>query len=144
MPLIVVGADTPAGRRILDGFSRDGEVRAFVTSPEDAERLRSSGVKVALGDVSDDSHVEMACYGCFSAVLVMEAATDDRERSFARDSRSVVESWARAVATAGVQRVIWVGSEEPPATRTPEVAVVDPSAADLSARIAELDRAGSI
>lgn len=142
--MIVVGADTPTGRRILDGLSREGEVRAFVTAPEDAERWRGTGVKVALGDVSDDSHVEMASHGCYSAVLVMEAASDDRVRSFAPDPRAVLEGWARAVTTAHVQRVIWVGTETPPQTDAPEVAFVDPDDGRLADRVAELDRAQSI
>src|SRR5688572_8869873 len=144
MPMIVVGADTPTGRLILDGLSRQGEVRVFVTDIDSAQSLRESGVKVALGDVSDDSHVEMASFGCFSAVLIMEAATDDRVRSFARDPAAVFEGWARAVSTAHVQRVIWVGDRTPPETGAPEVAVVDSASRDVAAQVAALDDAQRI
>lgn len=144
MPMIVVGADTPTGRQILDGLAREGEIRAFVTDTEEALRLRAAGLKVALGDVSDDSHVELAAWGCFSAVFVTEAATDDRVRSFAPDPATVLRGWARAVSTAQVQRVIWVGGPAVPDTDVTEVAVVDGEAPDVADRVAALDEAQSI
>lgn len=143
MPLIVVGADTPAGRELLAGLDKQGEIRAFVSDEAEAIRLRESGVKVALGDVSDDSHVEAASWGCFSAVLVAEAASDDRERSFAEDPTSVLEGWAKAVATAQVHRVIWVGADAPPPTRVAEVAAVQ-AEGDVAARVKALDEAQRI
>lgn len=143
MPLIVVGADTPTGQLILDGVRRKGEVRVFVTDLDKAARLRAAGLKVALGDVSDESHIEMAAWGCFSAVLVAEAASDDRERSFAADATSVLEGWARAVATAHVHRVIWVGADAPPRTRVAEVAAIS-AEGDVAARVTALDEAQRI
>jgi len=142
MPAIVVGADTEPGRAIIDALVHPGrEVRAFVTDPGVVTELKALGVKVALGDVSDDSHVEAAALHCFTAVLVTEAARDDRERSFARGEREVLEAWARAVVNAGVHRVIWVDHREPPAVELPEVARVAPDDADLANRVAELDDA---
>lgn len=140
MPLIVVGADTPTGRLIIDGMDRDGETRAFVTDPGEAARLRAAGIKVAVGDVSDDSHVESASSGCFSAVLVVEAASDGRERSFASSPRAVLEGWARAVSTARVHRVIWVGAEHTPEIRAAEVATIG-AGDDVATRVAALDDA---
>ncbi|NIQ53494.1 MAG: hypothetical protein GWN71_08665, partial [Gammaproteobacteria bacterium] len=52
---------------------------------------------VALGDVSDASHVGAACTNCFSVVLVQDAAHDDRERSFANDPPAVLGAWADAI-----------------------------------------------
>lgn len=110
MPVIVVGADTPTGRAIVEALIQpDREVRAFVSDTAAAEELKRMGVKVALGDVSDPSHVGSACTSCFSAVLVTEAATDDRERSFARTADAVLDGWVEAVSDARVTRVIWVG-----------------------------------
>ena len=61
MPVIVVGADTEPGRVVLQALLEPGrEVRAFVSDEKVAEQLRALGVKVALGDVSDDSHLEGA------------------------------------------------------------------------------------
>lgn len=128
MPIIVVGADTPAGRAIVDGLlTREGEVRAFVTDPETADELRSLGVKVAVGDVSDGSHVGSASLRTFAAVLVAEAASDRRERWFAATAAEVYRGWAEGIREAGVSRLIWVGDTPPPdiATAAPDVVMVD-------------------
>lgn len=145
MPVIVVGADTAAGGVILEGFQpSEREIRVFVSDEGTAQHLRGVGFKVALGDVSDESHVEAAATRCFSAVLIAEAAADDRERAFADSSQEVMEVWARAVANSRVTRVIWVAAEDPPQTRASEVAKVDPGDTDLAGKVAALDDAQSI
>ena len=116
MPVIVVGADTLLGKAVMDELlPRDSEVRAFVSSPQAAARLKERGVKVALGDVSDGSHVGGAALNAFCAVLIHEAATDDRERSFADDPAGVLAAWAEGVNDAEVTRTIVVWDEPPPA-----------------------------
>lgn len=145
MPVMVVGADTPVGARVIDRLlDPEREVRAFVTDPGTAARLRERGVKVALGDLSDDSHLAGACLNCFSVVLVTEAASDERERSFADNSDAVLAGWVRAVASASVRRVIWVTAGTPPPVGTDEVAVVDPAVADVAERVYEIDAAGEL
>lgn len=128
MPVIVVGADTPVGDAIVDLVLDNAvEVRAFISDESRKGDFKRRGAKVATGDVSDASHVEGAALRCFCAVLVMEAATDGRERSFAEDGQAVVAGWAEAIIGAGVHRTIWVGSpaelSEVPSS-TPEVATV--------------------
>ena len=141
--MIVVGADTEAGEAILAQASpTEREVRVFVTDESKAQHLKSLGYKVATGDVSDESHVEGAALRCFSAVLVAEAADDDRERSFAATSEEVLRGWARAVANAGVRRVIWVTDGETPETEVPEMASVKPDDPALPNRVIALDEAG--
>lgn len=147
MPVIVVGADTPLGFRIVEALAdTDQEVRAFVTEPGIRPRLKGLGIKVATGDVSDASHVEAACTNAFTAVLVTEAATDDRERSFAADRAAVLTGWAEAVGTANVSRVIWIDGGEPPTTQVVEEVVVDPAIPvdELLRRVVSLDEAESI
>ena len=92
-------------------------MRAFVSDPAAGAELRELGVKVALGDVSDDSHVQGSCTNCFTAVLITEAARDGRERSFATNEEQVLEGWAAAAAASGVTRVIWVHDGAPPPVR---------------------------
>lgn len=145
MPVIVVGADTLLGEEILQRLTQpDREVRAFITDPTAAESLRERGVKVAIGDVSDDSHVSSACLNCFSAVLVDEAAQDDRVRAFAADPDSVITAWATAVAEAGVKRVIWVTSRTPPPVADAETVVVDPAVGDVAGYVYRLDEAAAL
>lgn len=115
MPVIVIGADTAIGNAVVRALSgRSGEVRAFVSTPEVLDDLRARGVKAALGDVSDGSHVGGAALNAFAAVLVAEAACDERERAFADDAPSVHAQWAAGLADAGVTRAIWVGAEPIP------------------------------
>jgi len=106
-------------------------------------------VKVALGDVSDFSHVEAAALNCFCAVLVAEAAMDGRERSFAATGQEVWEGWATAIRNAGLQRTIWVSSNEFQAqlpSSTPEVAtvLVSGSTGEAARAIAELEEAQNL
>ncbi|MGI9609237.1 MAG: NAD(P)H-binding protein [Acidimicrobiia bacterium] len=142
MPVIVVGGDTPTGQSILEEIVEPGrEVRAFVTDVEIGTKLKSLGVKVAVGDVSDESHVESASLRCFTAVLIAEAAHDDRERSFAATEELVLEGWASAVTSSNVTRVIWVHSGTPPAAQVRETAVVSPEDPELIQRVIDLDEA---
>lgn len=130
MPVIVIGADTPIGSEIVDALiPRSGEVRAFVSDPETAARLRERGLKVALGDVSDGSHVGWAAMRAFSAVLVWEAASDERERAFAGSPPQVARAWVDGLEEAGVTRAIWVSDPSSVAEfagATAEVEVIDP------------------
>ena len=145
MPAIVIGGDTEAGDKILQRLNQPNrEVRAFVTDEQAGARLKEAGIKVAIGDLSDEGHVEAASLHCFSAILIAEAACDDRERSFIDDPLEVTRSWARAVTAAGVTRAIWVSQDEPELTGTPESAWVEPRHNDLVEAVVRLDDAQSI
>jgi putative NADH-flavin reductase len=113
MPVIVVGADTEYGTAVAEALStRQGEVRAFVTDPNAARSLRTLGIKVAIGDVSDASHIGGAALGAFSAVLIAEAGRDDRERSFAASYEALLTAWAEGLRDAAVNRIIWVAPQD--------------------------------
>ena len=118
---------------------REGEVRAFVSDPEAGSRLKSQAVKVAIGDVSDSSHVGAAALHCFSVVLLTE------ERSFAATPGLVLEAWAEAIAESGAERVIWVetagteGSAKLLGDLGIEVAVVPAGTSGSADLIVELD-----
>lgn len=128
MPVIVIGADTPVGDAVMETVvPAAAEVRAFISEEGIAEELRRRGVKVALGDVSDFSHVEAAALNCFCAILVVDAVGDGRSVAFAKDSTAVVDGWAEAIRNAGLHRTIWVSSSDagrPFPSPTPEVATV--------------------
>lgn len=141
----MVGADTTSGGTILKQLDPSArEVRVFVTDETTGLRLRERGFKVATGDVSDQSHVEAAATRCFSAVLIAEAATDDRERAFAATAREVLEGWARAMSSSDVTRVIWVTDSESPETHAREVTKVDPSEPGFAESVVAFDEAHSI
>lgn len=145
MPVIVVGADTEVGEDIVKRLAEpEREIRVFVSDVDKGLQMREQGLKVAIGDVSDDSHVEAAATRCFSAVLIAEAAEDERERSFATTRDEVLRGWARAVSSSDVSRVIWVIHDDAPETNVPEVVSVDPGEPDVAERVFELDDAHSI
>ncbi|MDE0233310.1 MAG: NAD(P)H-binding protein [bacterium] len=147
MPVMVVGADTPVGEVIIeDLIEPDREVRAFVSDPSIGVRLKEAGVKVALGDVSDASHVSAACLRCHTVVLVCDAGSDGREISFAADATELFTQWAQAVSDAGARRVIWVANHPVPEAQVPERATVnsDLSPAEIANRVADLDDAAAL
>jgi putative NADH-flavin reductase len=145
VPVIVIGADTKPGQAILEGLQQPNrEVRAFVTDENVGSNLKRRGFKVAIGDVSDESHIETASSKCFSAILVAEAATDERERSFAATTDEVLNGWANAMVNSGVTRVIWVSRTDYPRTSTTEVAKVDPRDPELVEKVVTLDDAQTI
>lgn len=153
MPVLVVGADTPVGGAIIARLlGREGEVRAFVSDPGVGARLKERGAKVAIGDPSDDSHVEGASTSVFSVVLVTRCLRDGRELAFADSVESVVDRWSRALRTAGVRRAIWVVDPETrldPAwtAATPEHAVLTEASGsieEIANDAVRLDEAASI
>jgi putative NADH-flavin reductase len=151
MPVIIIGADTEVGAAIVEALlPRQGEVRVFVTDPDAARDIKGRGAKVALGDVSDGSHIGAAALSAFAAVLIAEAVTDDRERSFATDEDALFAEWAEALSEAAVHRAIWVGDDglpEPIAAAVAEsatVAVANRAVAEIAAEVAELDEAATL
>lgn len=148
MPVLVVGADTPVGAAIVAHLAgRAGEIRAFVTDPIAGDSMRSEGLKVAVGDLSDASHIEGAARGAFAAVLVVAAAQDGRTTSFAAPA-DIPGRWVGAAAAAGVRRIIVVGDAVVARPeQVPEWAIVpiaDRSPAEIAEFVAALDDAERI
>ena len=147
MPVMVVGADTPVGEVIIGQLIEpDREVRAFVSDPSVGVRLKEAGVKVAVGDISDTSHVSSACLRCHTVVLVCEAGRDGREISFAADAGELFTQWALAVSEAGTKRVIWVTDHPVPEAQVPEQTTVGSALPpqEVATRVADLDDACSL
>jgi len=141
MPVIVVGADHPLGEVIARKLAApEREVRAFISSANSHGPLRSLGIKVAIGDLSDESHVEAAATSCFTAVFVEPALGDGRELAFAAPD-AAARNWAKAALGARVQRVIWVGNSAP-SINDAEMAVVaidSRSQEEIAEEVAMLD-----
>lgn len=110
MPVIIVGADTDTGQVVVPALQpASGEIRVFVSDPAVGEGFRPYA-KVAVGDLSDGSHVGGAAIGAFCAIVIARAATDDRERHFAGTPALVFAQWADGFKDAGIGRVIVVGT----------------------------------
>jgi len=112
MPVIVVGADTDLGRAIVPALRpASGEIRLFASDAEAVAGYRSFA-KVAVGDVSDGTHVGGAAFGAFCAIVIAAAAQDDRERGFAANPADVFAQWVEGLGDARVARIILVGSTD--------------------------------
>lgn len=151
MPVIVIGADTPLGEVIIEGLMpRESEVRAFVSDVDKGLELRRRGAKVAIGDLSDGSHVGGAATRAFCAIFVASSASDDRERSFADTPLEVYRQWRDGLADSGIKRILWVDENPPPpfiADSAPETVHVDVSAKtpqQVSEEVARLEDAQSV
>ena len=99
---------------------------------------------MAVGDLSDGSHIGAAADRSFTAVLVVAAATDGRPLAFSIDASGVLKTWTTALREARVQRAIWVGDPAPHLIEesAPEVIVVDPAGraeADVADEVADLN-----
>jgi hypothetical protein len=81
---------------------------------------------------------------CFTAVLITEAARDDRERSFATSEDQVLRGWASATSASGVTRVIWVHDGEAPRVEVKEVRSVSPDHPALVEEVVALDDARTL
>jgi hypothetical protein len=109
MPVIVVGADTATGQAIVPALQpASGEIRVFV-SDEEVGQLYRPITKVAMGDISDGTHVGGAAIGAFCAVVIARAAHDERGRHFAPTPDAVFAQWADGLRDARIGRVIVVG-----------------------------------
>lgn len=154
MPVIVVGADTELGASVLDALlPREGEVRAFVTSPDVGATLKDRSVKVAIGDVSDGSHIGGAALNAFCAVLIPDAAADERERSFAQTPEAVVSAWAEGLEDASVTRAIWIEDGTVPGgadvirqavSQFASVSAANRSAHEVASEVAALEDAATV
>jgi len=149
MPVIVIGADTPTGTAVIEALlPRDGEVRAFVSDTDTALSLKKRSVKVAVGDVSDGSHVGAAAMRSFCVIAVTEAAHDNRERSFASTPDAVLAAWAEGLSDAGVSRIIvvddGVGDITPLLNAAGETTAVRATESGAPALVADLEAASAL
>lgn len=111
---LVTGATGYVGGRLLERLRDEGrDVRALVRDPS---RLRpGDGLEVMPGDLLTGVGLEAALDGCSVAYYLvhsMEPATDG-ERDFAARDRRAAERFAIAAATAGVERVVYLGGLAP-------------------------------
>ncbi len=124
MPALVIGADTPQGAKIIAALeAREGELRAFVSTPEARSSFLARGIPAANGDVSDGSHVGGAAYGVFCAICISTATHDPRERSFAKTPAEVVAQWADGLRDAKIGRIIWVSCDDVDGSALAEIGV---------------------
>jgi uncharacterized protein YbjT (DUF2867 family) len=103
MPVLVVGAETAAGRAAVEALLRArGEVRAYadaaVAGDDEAAALRATGAKVAVGDLDDEAHLEAALEQVHTVVHLAGnpfAAPEDQLDAFATTVSAAIGAGCR-------------------------------------------------
>ena len=106
MTVLVTGGTGFVGTRVVHALRAHGlEVRALVRRPESARSLRTLGVELVPGDVTDAASLRSAIAGCDAVVhlvAILKGAPDDFERVMTRGTESLVA----AAKEAGVERFV--------------------------------------
>ena len=106
MTVLVTGGTGFVGSRVVHALRAHGnEVRALVRRPERAGALRTLGVELAAGDVTDAASLEAATAGCTHVVhlvSILTGAPEEFDRVMTRGTQSLVA----AARDAGVERLV--------------------------------------
>jgi uncharacterized protein YbjT (DUF2867 family) len=112
---LVTGATGYVGTRLLRRLAGAGRpVRALARRPDRVESLE--GVEAVRGDLLTGAGLSRALEGVTAAYYLvhsMEAAAGD---GFADRDRTAAERFASAAVAAGVERIVYLGGIEPPAS----------------------------
>jgi uncharacterized protein YbjT (DUF2867 family) len=117
---LVTGATGYVGDRLIRRLAAEGRpVRALARTPERVAAL--PGVEAVRGDLLSGAGLAAALEGVTSAYYLvhsMEAAADG---DFAGRDRRAAERFATAAATAGVERIVYLGGIAPEGRRSPHL-----------------------
>ncbi len=106
MKVLVTGATGFVGPRIVHALRAQGrDVRALVRRPEQAAHLRSLGVELAAGDITDPASLRAAVAGCTHVVhlvAIIQGSPEDFRRVMTQGTRDLVA----AAQEAGVERFV--------------------------------------
>jgi uncharacterized protein YbjT (DUF2867 family) len=116
---LVTGATGYVGARLLRRLAGEGRaVRGLARRPEGVEAL--DGAEAVPGDLVSGAGLARALDGVTTAYYLvhsMEAATGNGD-PFADRDRTAADRFAGAAADAGVERIVYLGGIEPPATQS--------------------------
>jgi uncharacterized protein YbjT (DUF2867 family) len=117
---LITGATGYVGGRLLRRLSAEGlRPRALARRPERVEQL--AGVEAVRGDLLSGDGLEAALEGCSTAYYLvhsMEPAADGR---FAARDRRAAENFGLAAASAGVERIVYLGGIVPAGRVSPHL-----------------------
>ncbi len=109
--VLVTGATGYIGGRLVpELLARGHKVRCFARTPEklDGQPWRSQ-VEIAQGDLSNAGSVQQALEGVDVAYYLVHSMSADAGGSFSSHDRAAAATFRDAAASAGVQRIIYLG-----------------------------------
>lgn len=108
MPVLVTGAEDGLGARVVEQLRMSGgEIRAYldgnVVTTDAAASLRSTGCKVAVGELDDEGHLEAALAQVHTVAHCWGGPLHDLDAQL-----EAAGTVASALLGAGVRRLVWV------------------------------------
>ena len=109
---LVTGATGYVGGRLVQRLTREG--RAVRALARDASRLEPlDGVEPIEGDLLAGTGLDRALDGCSTAYYLVHSMEAASGNGFADRDRRAAERFGRAAATAGVERIVYLGGIAP-------------------------------
>ncbi len=112
--MLVTGANGHLGRRLVARLLRTGEhgVRAFVRSERAAATLRddaaTKSADIVVGDYTDEARLAEAMQGCRFVAHFVGIIKESAGASYENAHEATCRSLARAAATSGVERIVYL------------------------------------
>jgi uncharacterized protein YbjT (DUF2867 family) len=117
---LVTGATGYIGGALLRRLLAEGrQVRALAREPSRLDP--AAGVEAIDGDLLTGEGVERALEDCETAYYLVHSMEAARDTDFAGRDRRAAESFGRAAAEAGVQRIVYLGGIAPAGTPSPHL-----------------------
>lgn len=119
---LVTGATGYIGSRLLRRLVQDGRAaRALARRPELLERL--DGVETVQGDLVSGRGLRAALDGCATAYYLVHSMESPPVNGglFSDRDRRAAETFGRAAAEAGVERIVYLGAIEPTGDASPHL-----------------------
>jgi uncharacterized protein YbjT (DUF2867 family) len=110
------------GSRLLRRLAREGrQARALARRPEEVERLE--GIEAVRGDLLSRRGLRAALDGCATAYYLVHSMESPPANGgvFSDRDRRAAETFARAAADAGVERIVYLGAIEPTGSPSPHL-----------------------
>jgi uncharacterized protein YbjT (DUF2867 family) len=108
--IAVAGSTGYIGGLLCRRLCEEGhEVRALARNPERAGDLREAGCEVRRADVLEPETLDPALEGAETAYYLVHSMGRGSDADFAERDHRAAENFARAAASAGVKRIVYLG-----------------------------------
>jgi uncharacterized protein YbjT (DUF2867 family) len=117
---LITGASGYVGGRLLRRVAAEGRpLRALARRPERVEPL--AGVEAVRGDLLSGEGLEAALEGISTAYYLVHSMEPATDGGFAARDQRAAEAFGRAAASAGVERIVYLGGIAPTGPHSPHL-----------------------